>query len=146
MLLGALGLFDAAPAEAQTTVCSGTLTVADKSTTFAGCDNTKSGAECSSASLLTDDDFTVGSTTWSITQLLSHKTQGSLWVGFVHRFAQQIEPRIRGMRFQPAAQVRAGHQPGLTPSQSLDLGPGLVQPPEPRDLLVPHLRRDATGR
>ena len=82
LLLGALGLFDAAPAEAQTTVWSGTLTVADKSTTFAGCDNIKSGAECSSASALTDDDFTVGSTTWSITALLSHKTQGSLWVGF----------------------------------------------------------------
>ena len=82
MMLGTLGLFDAAPAEAQTTVWSGTLTVADKNANFAGCDNTKSGAECSSASVLTDDDFTVGSTTWSITQLLSHKTQGSLWVGF----------------------------------------------------------------
>ena len=77
-----LGLFDAAPAEAQTTVWSGTLTVADKNATFAGCDNTKAGVECSSASVLTDDDFTVGSTTWSITQLLSQKMQGSLWVGF----------------------------------------------------------------
>ena len=83
LLLGALiGLFDAAPAQAQSAAWSGTLTVADRGTTFAGCDNGRSGSECSSTSVLTDDDFTVGGTTWSITALLSQKAQGSLWVGF----------------------------------------------------------------
>ena len=64
------------------TLWSATLNVADKTTTEAGCDNDKSGAECSTESVLTDDDFIVGSTTWSVTALLSQKVTGALSVKF----------------------------------------------------------------
>ena len=64
------------------TLWSATLNVADKTTTEAGCDNGKSGAECSTESVLTDDDFIVGSTTWSVTALLSQKVTGALSMKF----------------------------------------------------------------
>ncbi len=70
---------DGAPAA---TLWSATLNVADKTTTEAGCDNGKSGAECSTESVLTDDDFIVGSTTWSVTALLSQKVTGALSMKF----------------------------------------------------------------
>ena len=70
---------DGAPAA---TLWSATLTVADKTTTEAGCDNDKSGAECSTESVLTDDDFIVGTTTWSVTALLSQKVTGALSMKF----------------------------------------------------------------
>ena len=70
---------DGAPAA---TLWSATLNVADKTTTEAGCDNDTSGAECSTESVLTDDDFIVGSTTWSVTALLSQKVTGALSVKF----------------------------------------------------------------
>ncbi len=64
------------------TLWSATLNVADKTTTEAGCDNGKSGAECSTESVLSDDDFIVGSTTWSVTALLSQKVTGALSMKF----------------------------------------------------------------
>ena len=70
---------DGAPAA---TLWSATLNVADKTTTEAGCDNDKSGAECSTESVLTDDDFIVGATTWSVTAVLSQKVTGALSVKF----------------------------------------------------------------
>ena len=70
---------DGAPAA---TLWSATLNVADKTTTEAGCDNDKSGAECSTESVLTDDDFIVGSTTWSVTAVLSQKVTGALSMKF----------------------------------------------------------------
>ena len=68
LLLGALSLFAPAPAEAQTTVWSATLTVAENGSN-PGCDNNVTGAECSSASVLTDDDFTISGTDWQITTI-----------------------------------------------------------------------------
>ena len=70
---------DGAPAA---TLWSATLNVADKTTTEAGCDNDKSGAECSTESVLTDDDFIVGATTWSVTAVLSQKVTGALSMKF----------------------------------------------------------------
>ena len=67
LLLGALGLFHAAPAQAQVEVWSATLTVQFYG--HYGCDNDVAGDECSSASVLTDDDFTIGSDTWEITDI-----------------------------------------------------------------------------
>ena len=64
------------------TLWSATLNVADKTTTEAGCDNDKSGAECSTESVLTDDDFIVGATTWSVTAVLSQKVTGALSMKF----------------------------------------------------------------
>ena len=67
LLLGVLGLFHAAPAQAQNTpILSATLTVKDLGGTNLGCHNSESGKECSSASVLTDDDFTISSTGWEI--------------------------------------------------------------------------------
>ena len=65
-------------ASAATAIWSATLTV--KSTTgFLGCYNTGR-EECSSTSVLTDDDFTVSSTDWAITGILADST--SLAVAF----------------------------------------------------------------
>ncbi len=69
LLLGALSLFAPAPAEAQTTVWSATLTV-DASGTYFGCDNDDGTQDnCSTATVLTDDDFGYGGTTYSIVNL-----------------------------------------------------------------------------
>ena len=64
LLLGALGLFAAAPAAAQTTYWSATLTV-DQTTTYFGCDNNDDDHDnCSVA--LDDDDFTFGGKTYAV--------------------------------------------------------------------------------
>ena len=68
LLLGALGLFSAAPAQAQTTVTiwSATLTV-DKHNLLYGCSSVTAGQDnCSDSSVLTDDDFTHGGTTYTV--------------------------------------------------------------------------------
>ena len=56
-------------------VWSATLTakgVRGNPATGFGCSNTVSGAECSTASVLTDDDFTIGGTTYSILRIEDH--------------------------------------------------------------------------
>ena len=76
LLAGALGLFAAAPAQAQTTVWSATLTVDEASNAvWFGCAQgvTISGTipidQCSSSTVLTDDDFTYGGTDYTITRI-----------------------------------------------------------------------------
>ena len=67
LLLGALSLFAAAPVQAQTDVWSATLTA--KNILFGGivgCDNNDSGSECSTSTVLTDDDFTYNGQTYTI--------------------------------------------------------------------------------
>ena len=69
-LLGALLLFAAAPAQAQTTVWSATLTAKDiLASVIFGCDNTVSGTECSSTSVLTEDQFTHNGVTYDVTYM-----------------------------------------------------------------------------
>ena len=83
LLLGALGLFAAAPAQAQPTtpIWSATLTVKGPlEDVDVGCSNTVTGKECSSASVLTDDDFTLSGTSWEITDISALATE--LLVGF----------------------------------------------------------------
>jgi len=72
-LIGALSLFAAAPAQAQTIVWSGTLTVQD--IIDLGCSNASSGNECSSTSVLTDDDFTHDDVNYAITNLFIRPTR-----------------------------------------------------------------------
>ena len=76
LLLGALGLFAPAPAAAQTTALwEATLTTKDVSGSFgtlAGCDNAKSGKECSDTDVLTEDSFTVGGSTYSLEKIYTH--------------------------------------------------------------------------
>ena len=71
LLLGALGLFAAAPAHAQTTVWSATLTVdVDTAGTTFGCSFVGLGLDsCSSSSVLSDDDFTFEGVTYTIDRL-----------------------------------------------------------------------------
>ncbi len=79
--LGALCLFNVAPAQAQTTVWSATLTVKDHSTGRQGCNNAFSGSECSSTSVLTDDDFTYDGTNYNLTFIILGST-GTLAISF----------------------------------------------------------------
>ena len=68
LLLGALSLFAAAPVQAQTTVWSGTLTA--KTVLFGaafGCDNEDLGSECSTSTVLTEDEFTYDGQPYTIT-------------------------------------------------------------------------------
>ena len=73
-MLGALWLFSAAPAEAQSPVWSATLTAGSfEAGTKRGCLNTQSGVECSSTSVLSDDDFEFEGTTFRISEIkLTH--------------------------------------------------------------------------
>ena len=76
ILLGALSLFAAAPAQAQTTVWSATLTVQDLGTGSRGC-WTSGTIACSLTTVLTDDDFTYNQVDYEI-RLIQLRTTGSL--------------------------------------------------------------------
>ena len=65
-LLAAIG---AAPAQGQTEVWTATLTVGDLTGDIRGCSNSVSGQNCSSTSVLTDDDFTDSSTNYEVVVL-----------------------------------------------------------------------------
>ena len=67
-------------ASAATAIWSATLTVKSVGASNRGCDNTNSGNECSSTSVLTDDDFTLSGTTWTINSI--HDTSSKLEVEF----------------------------------------------------------------
>ena len=70
LLLGALCLFAAAPAHAQVTVWSATLT-ADEDGIYFGCDNEETAQDdCSSTSVLSEDEFTYAGTTFAIKSIL----------------------------------------------------------------------------
>ncbi len=70
LLLGAFSLFAAAPAAAQTTLWSATLTPRDIGSSVLGCDDDLAGVAdntvCESSGALTDDTFTLGSTNYDI--------------------------------------------------------------------------------
>ena len=78
----ASALLPAAPAQAQTTVWSAALTV-DESSIYTGCSNFTATAtaldNCSSAAVLTDDDFTYGGTDYTLTGVLNST---ALWLTF----------------------------------------------------------------
>ena len=84
LLLGALGLFAAAPAQAQSTVWSATLTVdVSSSNYYFGCRNRLTTNvrnrvdSCASTTALTDDDFTYEGVTYTVTQLLVYSGLGT---------------------------------------------------------------------
>ena len=107
LLLGALGLFAAAPAQAQTTVWSANLTVdyassRDGSPAY-GCDNGSSGGpaldNCSTSTVLTDDDFDypTGGTTYTIDRL-NHNAGGTpLYLGFSGVTAAAAKTALTGL-------------------------------------------------
>ena len=89
LAVGALWAFHAAPAPAQTAVWSATLTV-DRGGGLSGCDNNVAGLDsCSSATVLTDDDFTYGGTTYTVS--------GIHW----SRSTNTFELRVSGLPRQP---------------------------------------------
>ena len=83
LLLGALGLFLAAPAQAQTPIWSGTLRVNDNGQGRLGC--TGVGTACSSTSVLTDRSFTYDGRNYlfdDIMLLASGSSAGQLFIQF----------------------------------------------------------------
>ena len=108
LLLGALGPFAAAPAQAQTTVWSATLTVDYASTRDGrsanyGCDNASSVGHdmenCSTTTVLTDDDFDypTGGTAYTIDRL-NHNLDGSvLSLGFSGLTAAAAKTALTGL-------------------------------------------------
>ena len=67
------------PAQAQTEVWSGTLT-AGAHASFRGCDNSNNLPDCSTASVLSDDDFTHDGTTYQITALAWNTSSTNLGI------------------------------------------------------------------
>ena len=68
--------------EDTTPIWSATLTAKDTGSSRGGCDNTITGAKCSSASVLTDDDFTVGGATYRIALLYTTSSGNNLEADF----------------------------------------------------------------
>ena len=77
-MLGALGLFAAVPAQAQTTVWSSTLTV-DAITGFAGCDNTDASQDNCSL-VLSDDNFFWDGLEYRVDKLYWAQASGAVYV------------------------------------------------------------------
>ncbi len=92
LLVGALGPFAPAQAEVHTvTVWSATLT--PKSTLaglFAGCDDAESGKECSSTAVLSDNDFTLDGTVYTITVLGFSDSLDELAVNLFQKIPQAL--------------------------------------------------------
>ena len=76
----ALALLAAAPAAAQTDVWTATLTPADFGSGLLGCNNASATSKCSTATVLSDDDFTYDSTDYSVTTLYLNATAFTLTV------------------------------------------------------------------
>ena len=94
LLLGALSPFASAPAEAQTTVWSATLT-ADESAGFFGCDNDDATQDnCSTATVLTDDDFTYQGRTYTVTKLYWGSSRNKLSFGGFQGIAGSAARRL----------------------------------------------------
>ena len=73
-------LLAAAPAAAQTDVWTATLTPADFGSGLLGCNNASATSKCSTATVLSDDDFTYDSTDYSVTTLYLNATAFTLTV------------------------------------------------------------------
>ena len=79
--LALLGLLaHPSPAAAQTDVWTATLTPADFGSGLLGCNNASATSKCSTATVLSDDDFTYDSTDYSVTTLYLNATAFTLTV------------------------------------------------------------------
>ena len=88
MLLAGLLLTPVA-AQAQTEIWSATLSVKTTGGFNYGCDNSRDTALCSDSSVLTDDDFTLGNTTYNIRSLTTGVTQ--LAINVDKTFSQEAQ-------------------------------------------------------
>ena len=127
--LALLGLLaHPSPAAAQTDVWTATLTPADFGSGLLGCNNASATSKCSTATVLSDDDFTYDSTDYSVTTLYLNATAFTFTVDTditdrhqrPHRRCRQHLPRLR--RRHPQTPPAPG--PGSTRAS-----PGLPAPP-----------------
>ena len=91
LLLGALGLFAAAPAQAQTTIWSATLTVKEATSSRHGCwDNTPE----TCADHLSDTDFALAGETVVVTGFYQDTTNGELNIEFENAISGALKTAI----------------------------------------------------
>ena len=94
LLLGALSLFAAAPAQAQT-VWSATLAM-ERSDRNIGCANTFSpDKRCNNPSVLSDDEFSVGGQNYKITEIVNNPSTNNLRV----IFSTTVNNALRNLNF-----------------------------------------------
>ena len=91
LLVGAVGLFAPASAEAQTTVWSATLTAQDLGAPFLGCAVSGS-TRCALTSVLTDDDFSLFGQTYTVRGI--NLNAGTLVVTFDTAISTQAARRL----------------------------------------------------
>ena len=110
LLLGALGLFAAAPAQAQstTTIWSSNLAVSDDGGGNRGCSNFQASlTNCSSA--LADDDFTYQGTTYTVGHL-NASSDGNIYLEFVGVAASAAKSALASMTLDMgSARVTVGN-------------------------------------
>ena len=101
LLLGALGLFATAPANAQTPVWSATLTAKPFGTSGAlGCHNDEAaGKKCSESAVLSDDDFEQDGVSYSITMIRAIQHQSPLHNDFTIEFDKNVETALADLYF-----------------------------------------------
>ena len=105
LLLGALGLFAAAPAQAQTTVWSATLTV-DKDDAEYGCSNTSGGLDnCSTA--LSEDQFTHAGTTYTVDNIFWAADSNELWLNIASLTGSATKTALDGLTLNAAGSALA---------------------------------------
>ena len=142
-----LGLFAAAPAQAQ--VWSATLTV-DQDDTYFGCDNTTTAQDdCSRSTVLTEDDFTYGGTTYTVAALFWQSNTDRLFLNIDNVNGQATKTALSGLTLNvdgtalavSAATVETGFiywsydpSPDWTDGQTVSLS--LTLPPGPTGLTV----------
>ncbi len=94
LLLGALGLFAAAPAQAQSQIWSATLTV-DEDDGYFGCDNSEATQDnCSSSSVLSEDEFTYNGINYQVGAINWDSATNSLVAVIVRNPLQATEEVI----------------------------------------------------
>ena len=92
LLLGALGLFAAAPAQAQSQIWSATLTV-DEDSGYFGCSNAEATQDnCSSSTVLSEDEFTYNGNNYKVVGLYWDSANDTL------DFLVQYDPRFPDKR------------------------------------------------
>ena len=94
LLLGALGLFAAAPAQAQSQIWSATLTV-DEDSGYFGCSNAEATQDnCSSSTVLSEDEFTYNGNNYKVVGLSWDSANDTL--DFLVQFNDGTGPGIAG--------------------------------------------------
>ena len=109
LALAAFAVNDSRPASADhgaaaTTSWSATLTVKDLGSNNLGCDNTATGSECSTTSVLTEDEFTYGGTDYTIESVqVSASTEALVFSFASNPIPQGLALIVDAKRFSTSA-------------------------------------------